>query len=130
MASTGLDNIDVLILCGGKGERLSGVLKGRPKPLAKIGAKVFLDILIDRIQGFGFKRILLSVGYHKEQIVKHYSNPEHYALEFCEEDTVLGTGGAVKNARSSIESDPFLVMNGDSICDVDLLKFYRFHLFG
>ena len=59
---------DALILCGGKGTRLRSVVSGRPKVLAEIGDRPFLDILIEDLLRAGFKIIVLSVGYLKEQV--------------------------------------------------------------
>jgi len=123
-----LGDIDVVILCGGRGERLSSVLPDRPKVLATIGEQTFLDILIDDITRFGFKRIILSVGYLKEQIIDHFKYEQRFNLTFSEENVPLGTGGAVKAARSLIKSRSFLVVNGDSICKVDYRDFYQFHI--
>lgn len=123
-----LEKIDVVILCGGRGERLRPVIGERPKVLAQIGKKAFLDILIDDILQRGFKRIILSVGYLKEQIIEHFEPKRCYSLEFCEEEVPLGTGGAIKRAQPLIKSEPFLVMNGDSICKVNFGEFYRFHI--
>ena len=50
-----LDDIDVVILCGGFGTRLRSVVNDRPKVLAKIGNRTFIDILIDNIKIYGFK---------------------------------------------------------------------------
>lgn len=123
-----LEKIDVVILCGGRGERLRPVIGEQPKVLAKIGEKAFLDILIDNILQYGFKRIILSVGYLGEQIIEHFDHDKCYDVEFCEEEMPLGTGGAVKRAELLIKSKSFLVMNGDSICKVDFSRFYRFHM--
>lgn len=123
-----LKEIDVLILCGGYGKRLKPCVNDRPKVLAKIGKRAFLDILIDNLLPYNFKRIILSVGYLKEEIKKHFSNNKTYRLEFSEEEIPLGTGGAVKKAESLIKSNSFLVMNGDSICEIDFTKFYEFHI--
>lgn len=46
---------------------------------------------------------------------------------FSEEDEPLGTGGALKKAESLIQSETFVVMNGDSICDINFHDFYHFH---
>ena len=64
---TNLRKIDVVILCGGLGKRLRSVVFDYPKVLAKIGEKAFLDILIDNVLQYGFRQIILSVGYLKEQ---------------------------------------------------------------
>jgi len=128
--STDLSKTDVVILCGGRGERLRSVIKEQPKVLAEVRGKVFLDILIDNILQYGFKHIILSVGYLREQIKNHFSNDENcnYTITFSEEEKPLGTGGAIKNAKDIISSNPFIVMNGDSICKVDFKSFFDFHI--
>ncbi|MCK4736539.1 MAG: hypothetical protein KAT65_29065, partial [Methanophagales archaeon] len=68
------------------------------------------------------------VGYLKEQIKNHYDKNQDYTITFSEEEEPLGTGGALKNARSLIRSNPFMVMNGDSICNVDFRSFVDFHI--
>ncbi|TSC82489.1 MAG: nucleotidyl transferase [Parcubacteria group bacterium Gr01-1014_20] len=121
-------NIDAVILCGGEGKRLRTVVSDRPKVLAEVGGRVFIDILVDRLFAHGFNRIILSTGYMKEKIVKHFKNhPRANNFVFSEEETPLGTGGALKKAGEMVGSENFLVMNGDSFCDVDLPKFYLFH---
>ncbi|MBU4492170.1 MAG: NTP transferase domain-containing protein, partial [Euryarchaeota archaeon] len=123
-----LKEIDVVILCGGLGTRLKPVVSDRPKVLAKIGEKTFLDILIDSLTKQGFKNIILCVGYLKGQIKNHFDRDKEYNIMFSEERETLGTGGALKKARSLIKSNPFMVMNGDSICKIDFRKFYDFHV--
>ena len=90
-----LEEIDVVILCGGLGTRLSSVLPNRPKSLAPIGEKVFLDILIQELQSYGFQRFILCVGHLSEQIVKHFQNRNQSRFMFSIETVLLGTGGAV-----------------------------------
>jgi NDP-sugar pyrophosphorylase family protein len=128
---TNLREIDVVILCGGLGKRLRPVVSDQPKVLAKIGEKTFLDILIDKLLTHGFKNIILSVGYLKEQIKNHfnfdYDKQYDYTIAFSEEAEPLGTGGALRKANPLIRSNPFMVMNGDSICKVDLRSFIDFH---
>ena len=128
--STDLSGINVVILCGGLGKRLRPVVYGQPKVLAKIGKKTVLDIIIDNLLLYGFKNIILSVGYLREQIKSHFSNEGNcnYTITFSEEEEPLGTGGAVKRAKDMIKSNPFMVMNGDSICKVDMKKFFEFHI--
>lgn len=123
-----LREVDVLILCGGIGSRLQGVVNDRPKPMAEINQRPFLDILIDYLSAFGFRRFVLCTG-HMSEIIQHYYSHKNGPLEFIisDEQTPLGTAGTVKNAEKFIQSDPFLVANGDSFCAVDLAEFYNFH---
>ncbi|MEK7451425.1 MAG: nucleotidyltransferase family protein [Patescibacteria group bacterium] len=127
-----VSNIDVFILCGGKGERLRSSVSDRPKVLADINGKPFLEILVENLAAFGFKRIILGVGYLKEQIIGHFKdynlkNPD-LKIEFSEENHPLGTGGAVKKIEPFIKSGHFIVMNGDAFFDLDFGKFHDYHL--
>lgn len=126
--SSNLKEIDVLILCGGLGKRLRSCVNDRPKVLAEIGGRPFLEVLIGHLLRYGFKNIILSVGYMREEIKRHFYNKKMGRLLFSEEENPLGTGGAVKKAEALIKSNPFLVINGDSLCKVDFGKFYDFHI--
>lgn len=122
-------SIDVVILCGGLGRRLRSVVCNRPKPMALINERPFLDILIDFIAGFGFRRFILCIGYFGDVIKQYYQNRKSsFEIVFSEEKKPLGTGGALKNAGSLIQSSSFLLVNGDSFCQVDLRKFLGFHI--
>jgi D-glycero-alpha-D-manno-heptose 1-phosphate guanylyltransferase len=124
-----IKEIDVFILCGGEGKRLKKISGRVPKPMACIGRKVFLDILIDYLRGFGFKRIILGIGYQAQFIRKYYKKHKIPGLEiiFSEENKPLGTGGAVKKAKRLIKSESFLVLNGDTFSKFNAKKFIRFY---
>lgn len=122
-------SLDVIILCGGEGKRLRPVVDGRPKVMAEIDSRPFLDILIRKIAGHGFKKAILCIGYKGEMIKDYYDRrTAPLKIIYSEESKPLGTGGALKNARPFIESQTFLVMNGDTVSKVDLNSFFNFHL--
>ena len=122
------EKTDVLILVGGRGTRLQEVVYDRPKPLADINGRPFLDILISYVADYGFRRIILCTGYMRSVVRQHYqTGSDGVEILFSEEQEPLGTGGAVKNAEALIRSNPFLVMNGDSFCAADLDAFLGFH---
>lgn len=128
MAVLSPGDIDVLILCGGAGTRLRPVVSDRPKPMAAICDRPFLDILIDHAAGFGYRRFILCTGYMKDAISAYYiKNAGGLEILFSEEDSPLGTGGAVRHAGGLIRSGSFLVMNGDSFCPMDLRDFLKVH---
>lgn len=122
-------DIDVLILCGGRGQRLRRVVNDRPKPMADFGGRPFLSMLVEYAASFGFRRFILCTGY-LSAVIEEYYKKKTKGLEVivCREKEPLGTGGAVKGARRLIHSSPFLVLNGDSFTPIDLLKFLKFHL--
>jgi len=123
-----LSRIDVVILCGGMGTRLRSVVDDRPKPMAEIEDRPFLNILIDSFAEFGLRRFILCAGYMSD-VIRDYYAAQTGSRRFIisEEQTPLGTAGAVRNAAEHIRSDTFLVANGDSFCPVDLRAFYDFH---
>lgn len=126
---TNPENIDVVILCGGLGTRLRGIINDRPKVMAEIKGRPFLDILIDHISNYKFRRFILCVGYMKEFVKEYYEKKNKgLTILFSEEKEPLGTAGAIKNAEPLIKSNPFLVMNGDSFCDINLKSFLDFHI--
>jgi len=121
-------NIDVIILAGGKGERLKSVISDKPKVLAEISGRPFIDFILDNLFQNGFERIILSVGYLKNQIIEHIKkNYSDKKIEFSEEDSPLGTGGAMKLATKLVKTNPFLVVNGDSIIPINFENFLNFH---
>ena len=122
------DALDTVILCGGLGTRLQNILKDKPKPMADFNDRPFLDLLIEYVGRFGFKRFILCSG-HKGDPVKEYFKDKNNDKTFIisQETSPLGTAGAIKLAGPLIKSNIFLAMNGDSFCDIDLTAFIDFH---
>ena len=122
-----LAQIDVLILCGGLGTRLRPVVSDRPKGLAVVAGRPFLDILVDELLGKGLRRFVFCTGHGADQIAVHYCGRNDAEFVFSPESSPLGTAGAVRNALAHIRSDPFFVVNGDSICEVEYSELLAFH---
>ena len=120
-------DINVLILAGGQGSRLRSVSGSTPKGMVLIAGKPFLHLLYTSLIQQGFQRIIFCTGYGAEAIEEYFRrlNP---AVFFSREQTPLGTAGAIKAAEKIITSDPFLVLNGDSLCDISFLPLIEFHL--
>ena len=119
---------DVVILCGGMGTRLRGVEKDKPKPMVDFNGRPFLDLLIDYVGGFGYKRFILCSG-HKGNLIEEYfkQKKDDKTYQLSRESRPLGTAGAIKHAEAFITSDTFLAMNGDSFCPVNLNSLLDFH---
>lgn len=124
-----------IILAGGLGTRLRSIVFDRPKPMALIKDRPFLQILIEHWIGRGVNRLSISVGYMHENIVNYFKNrhcgaPITYAIEA----TPQGTGGglilgfqSLKNATNDL-SEYVLVLNGDTFFDVDIGQMLNFFL--
>lgn len=119
---------DVLILCGGLGTRLSAIVNDRPKPMAEVNGKPFMDILIEFLSIFGFKKFILLSG-HKSDVIERYYGSRKQGIEIIvsKETAPLGTAGAIKNAEHLVRSSDFLCLNGDSFCDFDASGLLSFH---
>ena len=125
-----LDKYDCLILCGGMGTRLRSVDAHTPKVMMSFEERPFLDILVHHLKVQGFRRIILATGFKSDWIEKYYQvNDPGVVIEYSRETEPLGTGGAIKNARELIQSDPFFVLNGDCYCDVFFDDFLDFGVF-
>lgn len=122
-----LAQIPIIVLCGGQGTRLRSVLPDRPKILAPMGEETLLDNIMRMLQKSGFAHIILSVGYLREHIKAHVRKKK-YAVSFSEEETPLGTGGALKRVATLVDTDRFFAMNGDTLFCPDFRALYRFHI--
>ncbi len=119
---------EAIILAGGFGTRLRSVIQDIPKPMSPVGGKPFLEFLLKQLSLSGFSRVVLSVGYKHEVISNYFGNVfDAILLDYCVEDTPLGTGGAIAKALEQTSADNVLVVNGDSILLASLEQFYHFH---
>jgi NDP-sugar pyrophosphorylase family protein len=115
------DTPDLLVLCGGQGTRLRSVLSDRPKPLAMIGSRPFIEFVIAPFVRQGVNRVILCTGHLGDQFEAWYADhPCSFELIYSRETTPLGTAGAIRHASQWITSSTVVVANGDSVCEVDL----------
>ena len=116
-----ISNIEAAILAGGLGTRLRSVVPDRPKVLAEIGGRPFIEILLDQVAAAGIRTAVLCTGYLGDQIEARLGTRRGpLALRYSREVEPLGTGGALRLALPMLASDTVLVLNGDSYCDADL----------
>ena len=117
-----------IILAGGFGTRLKEVVQDVPKPMALINGRPFLDYQLNYLKSFGINRIIFSVGYKHEQISDFFGSEYHgMQIEYAVEHEPLGTGGGIKNAFQYVKSGAALVVNGDTLFEVNLNDFYQKH---
>ena len=119
---------EAIILAGGFGTRLSHVVSNVPKPMAPVYGKPFLSYVLDRLVEAGVQRIVLATGYKHEVIQAWFGNSYRGAeIVYSHEDTPLFTGGAIVQAARLLQSEDFIVLNGDTLFSIDLAQFYTFH---
>ncbi len=118
-----------VVLAGGQGLRLQKVVRDVPKPMASVAGKPFLEYLLLHLVQWEFREIVLCVGYKGEVIKTHFGTGERWGvkIEYSEEDELLGTGGALREAFELIGDDQFFVMNGDSFFEVNPAEIAAYH---
>jgi D-glycero-alpha-D-manno-heptose 1-phosphate guanylyltransferase len=121
--------MDAIVLVGGLGTRLQEIVTDRPKPMAPVGGVPFLDILLERLlQHSVIERVVLAVGY-KRDVVQAYFGDRAYnrKIVYAIEKSPLGTGGAIRNALAHTRSHEVLVVNGDTLFEVDIAAMTASH---
>ena len=125
-----LANTPAVLLLGGMGTRLRSVLPSTPKPLAPVGKKSFLELLIRQLRFQRISRLVMCTGYLADQVEGVFGNGRDFdvAIEYSRELQPLGTAGAIKLAREHLKDcSEFLVMNGDSFLEIDFAQLMQFH---
>ena len=114
--------METIILAGGKGTRLKPVVSDRPKPLADVNGRPFLEYLMDCLIIQNVSHFILSTGYKSEKIKEHFGNSyRSIKISYSEETEPLGTGGAVREAINFLQNEnPFLVVNGDTFFNINI----------
>lgn len=119
-----------VLLVGGLGTRLRSVVPSAPKPLASIGDKSFLELLIRQLSSQGLHRLVMCTGYLADQIEEQFGDgrPWDVNIEYSREHTPLGTAGAIKLAKRCLaDGSDFLVLNGDSFVQANFHQLLHFH---
>ncbi|MBP2676520.1 MAG: nucleotidyltransferase [Deltaproteobacteria bacterium] len=119
----------MILLAGGLGTRLKGVIGSIPKPMAPIVDSPFLEYLFTVFKKQGVKEFIVCTGHGGDAIRDYFGDGGRFGLSirYTVERELLGTGGAIKLAEEWIETEHFLVTNGDTYFEVDLMDMVRFH---
>lgn len=118
-----------IIMAGGRGSRLHGLTVQYPKPMLPILNKPVLAHILNLLKYHCITEVVITVQYLAEQIWRYFGDGHtlgmviHYAVE----ETPLGTAGSVKNAQPYLDNEPFLVISGDIITDINLTCARQFH---
>lgn len=142
----------VIILCGGKGLRMSEVTKDIPKPLASINGKAILWHIMNCYYKYGFNDFVLLLGYKGEKIKEYFINQEwrdydfildnrankktihlldkqkRWRITFVDTGEETMTGSRIKLAEKYIDGDTFLLTYGDGLSDVNIRQLLDYHI--
>lgn len=112
--------VDVVIMAGGRGQRLQPLTDTTPKPLLKVGDKAIMEYNVDRLTMYGIDDFWVSVKYLGEQIESYFGDGKerNININYIWENTALGTIGAVSKINDFIH-EYVLVMNSDLLTNLD-----------
>lgn len=122
-----IENVQVVIMAGGKGTRMEPFTKVLPKPLIPIHEKPIIEHIIESFTNIGCSDFHLTVNY-KAKILKAYFEEldPNYNIYFVEEKESLGTAGSLHLLDGKFNK-PFFVTNSDIIIKTDYVNLYKFH---
>ncbi len=119
----------IILMAGGLGTRLHPLTKETPKPLLQVGDKPILQTIIENFSKYGFVDIIISVNYKSDMIKDYFGDGSQFGvnISYIDENKRLGTAGAL-SLLDNVPNEPFFVMNGDLLTNVNFEKFLDFHM--
>jgi len=122
-----MSNLQAVILAGGQGSRLRPYTTVLPKPLLPVGDLPIAEIIIRQLGHYGIKNIIISTGHLAGLIETYFGDGRRWGvrIRYVQEDKPLGTAGAIKLIPKLQEN--FLVINGDTLTDLNFRKLFDFH---
>ncbi|NVM53519.1 MAG: NTP transferase domain-containing protein [Candidatus Helarchaeota archaeon] len=117
-----------VIMAGGKGTRLRPLTSNLPKPMVPIANKPILVHIIELLKRYGFKDIIVTVGYLGKKISEIIGDGSDLGVNitYAWESRPLGTAGGIKAVEKQLD-ETFLVISSDILTDIDLSRMLEFH---
>ena len=110
-----------LILAAGLGTRLWPLTKSLPKPMIEIAGKPVLEHIADYLNKYGIYEIIVNLHYLPEKIMNYFGTRFVYSYE----PQLLGEEGTIVSLNQWIEKDYCLVVNGDTLTNLDINEMFK-----
>lgn len=119
--------MQAILLAGGLGTRLRSVVNDRPKPMALIGDRPFMEYVVHELSRYGIGEIIFAVGYKGSMVEEYFGDGSRFGVKvsYAYEEELLGTAGAIKNAGRFVTEDTFFVLNADTFYQMDYGRLLR-----
>jgi len=119
----------VVLMTGGLGTRLRPLTNKTTKSMLKVGGRPLLESIILGFKKYGFTEIILSVSYKSEIIENYFGDGSNFGvnIKYIHENKRMGTAGALNFMRELL-SEPFFVMNGDLITNINFEHMMDYHV--
>ena len=117
-----------VVMAGGEGSRLRPLTSRQPKPLVPVAGRPIMEHILLHLRRHQMRDVVATVQYMGASIRNYFGDgsEQGVALTYSVEDSPLGTAGSVMLARAQL-IEPFVVISGDSLTDIDLVAAVRFH---
>jgi mannose-1-phosphate guanylyltransferase/phosphomannomutase len=121
--------VKAVVMAGGEGTRLRPMTASQPKPMLPVANKPIMEHVLRLLRRHGFTETIVTVQFLASMVRNYFGDGEDFgmSLQYATEETPLGTAGSVKNAEDALRDEPFLVISGDALTDIDLTEVVRFH---
>jgi NDP-sugar pyrophosphorylase family protein len=118
-----------MILAAGLGTRLRPLTNTIPKPLLPVGGTPLIVWNLLLLRRHGIREVIVNLHHLGHLIEKELGDGSTWGMQiiYSQEPTILGTGGGLKQAEEFFAGEPFLVMNGDTLCELNVADLCRFH---
>lgn len=117
-----------VVMAGGEGSRLRPLTSGLPKPLVPVVGKPVMEHILRLLRNHGITDVVVTLQYLGSSIRDYFGDGSDFGMDitYVVEDAPLGTAGSVKNAARHLD-EPFLVISGDALTDIDLSRAVQSH---
>src|SRR5438045_2727203 len=117
-----------VVMAGGEGTRLRPLTSNQPKPMVPVAGKPCMEHILELLSSHGFEDVIVTVAFLPQAIRGYFGDGDAVgiALSYSVEEAPLGTAGSVRLAADKLD-EPFLVISGDALCDLDLGEIVRVH---
>src|SRR6202047_4399026 len=112
-----------MVLVAGLGTRLRPLTYEITKPMVPVLDRPVMEHIVDLLDRYGFNEVIANLHYFPETIREHFGD----RLEYRYEPELLGTAGGVRACADFFGSEPFLVISGDALTDIDLTALVSRH---
>jgi mannose-1-phosphate guanylyltransferase/phosphomannomutase len=120
--------VKAVIMAGGEGTRLRPLTSNQPKPLMPLVNRPMMEHIVRLLKDHGFDDIVVTLAFLPQTIRTYFGDGSEFGVRmvYATEETPLGTAGSVRNARDELD-EPFLVISGDVLTDIDLSELVAVH---